>query len=342
MDIIRRNLFRLLRAGVYGTEEQIEPMSAWKWRQLYDKAVALSLAPLVYDGVQACDGQFFMCMPHDLHVKWAEETNRMGKRYEEAVEDLVQLVVTLANLQLRPVLLEPWTTTSLYHHPEHHLVGTACIYFPFETQGRKADDWAKANGSSCDDTRRQLLRYNWKSLQVEHRHSLLLLNNRLTSSALQSIVEQERLEGGTGHVIINSQRMESVSPTLSMLVALLSIVRTSLDEGLRLWQIVDLGILLRRQGDRVDFVKLQEWIERLRFTRMSQLVATVLTGLLAFTADEVPFVQRSKIGCDLDDIVDDLLQSRQRTSARYLRYNPGEGIASMVASITHKLGNVKE
>ena len=34
MDIIQRNLFRLLRSGAFGTQEQIEPMSAFKWERL--------------------------------------------------------------------------------------------------------------------------------------------------------------------------------------------------------------------------------------------------------------------------------------------------------------------
>ena len=66
-----------------------------------------------------------------------------------------------------------------------------------------------------------------------------------------------------------------------------------------------------------------------------------LTGLLGFSNDEVPFVPASKIGGDVDDIANSVLNTRQR-GTRYFRYNPGEGIASVVASITHKLGNVKE
>ena len=342
MDIIRRNFFRLLRAGIFESEEQIEAMSAWKWRQLYALSERLCLTTLVYDGIEQCSSQFFMQMPGDLLLRCGEEAERSRQRWQESSTHLAELMATLGNLQLRPVLLEPWTTATLYSRPEHHAIGTSCIFFPFETQGRKADEWAQANGTGCDDSHRHLLRYQWKSLKVEHRHRLLQLNNRLTGGTLQSIVEQERLEGGNAHVVIGGQRMETVSPTLAMLVALLNIVRTSLDEGLPLWQITDLGILLRRQGDRVDFVKLQGWIERLRFTRMAQIVATVLTCLLGFSPDEVPFVQASKIGNDADGVADDLLRNKTRGNARYLRYNPGEGIASVVASITHKLGNVKE
>ena len=342
MDIIRRNFFRLLRAGVYDSKEQIEAMSAWKWKQLYELSCQLRLTTIMYKGAEACSDQFFMQMPAELRQRCVEDTAQASQRWQQASKELAELMALLSNLQLRPVLLEPWTTAICYANPEYHDVGPVYIFFPFETQGKKADEWAMANSSTYDDSYRHLLRYQWKSLHVEHRHRLLQLNNRLNNGILQNIVEKERLEGGTSHVVISGQRMETVSPTLAMLVALLGILRTSLDEGLRLCQIVDLGVLLRQQGDRVDFVKLQEWIERLHFTRMAQLIATVLTGLLGFSPDEMPFVQPTKIGGDVDDIANDLLRSKPRNNSRFLRYNPGEGFASVLASITHRLGNVKE
>ena len=39
MDIVKRNFFRLLRSGAYDSDEQIEPMSAFKWQKLYQFSV---------------------------------------------------------------------------------------------------------------------------------------------------------------------------------------------------------------------------------------------------------------------------------------------------------------
>lgn len=35
MDIIQRNFLKLLKCGAFGQREQLEPMSAWKWKRLY-------------------------------------------------------------------------------------------------------------------------------------------------------------------------------------------------------------------------------------------------------------------------------------------------------------------
>lgn len=341
MTIIQRNFFRLLRAGAFQTKELVEPMSAWKWGQVLLWARKLGVAPLLHDGVQACSGQFFMHLTDEQRQQWQQEAEKAERRYREASADVAELLATLGELQLRPILMEPWTTACLYPTPSRHRAGLVCIFFPFSTQGRKADEWARANGSDADSPHRHVLQYKWKSLSVEHRHRMLQLSNKLNNLTLHHIIEQEWLDGGTSHVVIGGHRIETVAPTLTLLVALVSIIKALLGEGLRLWQLADLGMLLRQQGDRVDFVKLQEWVERLHFSRMAQLVGTLLTELLGFSADEVPFMQPAASPPKVEAIVAELFSERH-SSARFFRYSPGESLSSVVASITHSLGNIEE
>ena len=342
MNIIHRNFFRLLRAGAYGSKEQIEPMSVWKWRQVLKCAQQTGVVPLLYDGVTACSDQFFMKLPDAMRDQWQQEAMQAEQHHREASADVAALLGLLSGQQLRPILLETWTVDSLYDVPEHHRIGVVSIYYPFTTQGKKADEWALAVDETADSPRRHLLRYSWKSLRVEHRHRMQLLNNKLNDITLQDIISKEWLEGGTSHVVIEGQRIETVAPTLAMLLALLAIMKATLKDGLQLWQVVDLGMMLRKQGDRVDYVKLQAWLERLHIGRMTQLIGQVLKGVLGFSADEIPFIQDKDLKGDADSLASGLLRLDGRPASRYMRYCPGETISSMVASITHSLGNIEE
>ncbi|MCR5158316.1 MAG: nucleotidyltransferase family protein [Prevotella sp.] len=343
MNIIQRNFFRLLRAGVFHSEEQIEPMSAWKWKQVLEWARQLNVAPLLYDGVDLCGEQPSMRLTDELREAWRQHTLQANEQLEQAEAEVAELLLTLGRLQLRPILMEPWPTAVLYAHPAHRRKNRVSIYFPFSTQGKKADEWAEANGTGLDSPQKHLLQYEWKGLHVEHRHRMFQLSNKVNNMTLQNIIEQEWLDGGTSHTTIGGQRIETVGPTLYLLVSLLSIIKTTLSEGLALWQMADLGMLLRRQGDQVDFVKLQEWIERLHFGRMAQLSGQVLTGLLGFSADEVPFMPSAPNNSNADSLANDLLGTEGSSgSSRYLRYCPGESLSSLMASITHSLGNVEE
>ena len=72
MNIIERNFYRLLRAGAFGTEEQIEPLSTWKWNRLYQLSEMHDVAPLLYKGIERCHDQFFLQIPAELLQHWSQ------------------------------------------------------------------------------------------------------------------------------------------------------------------------------------------------------------------------------------------------------------------------------
>lgn len=76
MDIIQRNFFRLLRSGAYHDQDDIEPMSAFKWNKLYQLTVMHNITPFVYDGILRCKNNFF------LHL-----TDKQKQDWEKAVAD---------------------------------------------------------------------------------------------------------------------------------------------------------------------------------------------------------------------------------------------------------------
>lgn len=73
-DIILRNLFRLLRSGLFDTTEAIEPMSAWKWRQTLHLAVAHGIEAMVFSGVRNCGEQFALQLPEDVYNLWQQRS----------------------------------------------------------------------------------------------------------------------------------------------------------------------------------------------------------------------------------------------------------------------------
>lgn len=70
MDIVARNFFRLLRAGAFRRPEQVEPMSAWKWRQVWRLSMLHGVEAETWEGVKTLHGQFFMRLTDDLRTEW--------------------------------------------------------------------------------------------------------------------------------------------------------------------------------------------------------------------------------------------------------------------------------
>ena len=103
MNIIERNFYRLLRAGALHTEEQIEPLSAWKWNRLYQLSEMHGVASIIYKGIMACQSQFFVQIPEKPLEQWAAAVP-----YDEGGENPLlmsdRLTNPLLNRQLQDIL----------------------------------------------------------------------------------------------------------------------------------------------------------------------------------------------------------------------------------------------
>ena len=104
MDIIQRNLFRLLRSGAFGTQEQIEPMSAFKWERLYQIAMLHDVIPYAYKGISNCHSQFFMHLTEKQEITWKRANEEITSRPADNEEDTFLRADTLTNPMLNSQL----------------------------------------------------------------------------------------------------------------------------------------------------------------------------------------------------------------------------------------------
>ena len=270
MNVIQRNFFRLIKCGVYGTAEQLEPMSIHKWNKLYQMGQLYNTQPFIYQGLLKCKEQF--------------------------------------TLRLLP---EQW------------------------------EQWEKATFLQMqDDDDEELLR-PYK------------LTNPLINRQLQNILDDEQSD-------INTRRM---------LIQIIRIARHILNEGLPLRLLIDLGVNLRDNTEKVDYEVLNDWLTRLKFTQMAQLEGALLVELFGFEPKDIPFAggdvdkKANIVARELAEYSDKqqefyfsqapdsifvhasggaALMSRVRRSARYMRFIPSEALTNFFASFAHSLTHIEE
>lgn len=105
MNIIQRNLFRLLRCGVFDTNEAIEPMSVYKWDKLYQLAALHHVQSYAYQGLLKCKEQFFVSLTADQWRQWQTEVSEINIDTDD--EELLRpykLTNPLINRQLQAIL----------------------------------------------------------------------------------------------------------------------------------------------------------------------------------------------------------------------------------------------
>lgn len=161
-------------------------------------------------------------------------------------------------------------------------------------------------------------------------------------------------------------------PSLTLLLTLVRSTRYLLNDGISLKQMVDLGLFVRRLGDKVDYVKVQDWLVRLGLCRMARVVAAILTEFLGFEADELQFLtdgldptalNMEKIKADIFHLTDShtadwyftqgksifvrtsdsgAMMWHLRRNFRYFRHCPGETVTNFFSSFAHSISHIEE
>lgn len=372
MRVIERNFFRLLRNGAFGGTEAVEPLSAWKWRRLYQLSLMHGVSALIHDGITRRRGDFFAQLPPQLAVEWQRSTEATEAHNREADEATASLIDALTRAQTRPILLKGQAFASLYPTPQHRTPGDIDLFFPLATRADKADQWAEAHAADAQENDKGLTQYTWYGQSVEHHHTPLRLTNPLANRRLQALIAADVRASDSAYATVGGTRVETLSPSLTLLICLVRVTRYLINDGISLKQLVDLGLFLRKTGDKVDYVKVQQWLRQLGMHRMARVTAAILTDFLGFDDDEMQFVtpgprptkgDMERIRTDIfhlsDSHTDDwyFTQGKNifvrtsdsgammwhiRHNMRYFRYCPAETVTNFVASFAHSISHIEE
>lgn len=156
--------------------------------------------------------------------------------------------------------------------------------------------------------------------------------------------------------------------TLDLLKIIVSNTETMLSRGMNLGGIISMGQYLRTRGDKVDFVKLDTWLDKLQLHPMAELQGNILISSFYFEEDELPFVTKSddKAGKLTQKSVADLakdtahdwhfkqsstgfvqnngavLRRNLRRSWRYVGYAPVETVSNIIRNFIRSLSEIEE
>lgn len=183
----------------------------------------------------------------------------------------------------------------------------------------------------------------------------VLMHNSFLNRRLTKIQKEEP------HVIDTSME------TVYLLRLIVSNANAMLSGGISIRGIIQLGQYLRTRGDKVDFVKLDNWLTKLHLQRMAQLEGSVLITFFNFEQDEIPFVKLVERGAykltlrslyyNIKDMEDIKFQQSQvgfvhttggsmrknlRRSMRFFGYAPIESASNFFNGFSRSLSEIEE
>ncbi len=236
MKILSRNFIRLLSSGSFDAKVGIEPMSAFKWKQVLYLANENDVADYICQGIIKASDDKAVNIPTQI-VKMAEEN-----AFSES----------------------PGKSTS--HNEDYKF-----------TQG-----------------------------------SIKKFSNFYLNRILNKIIFNEV------HSIDTS--IESIK----FLLKTIDSVNDVLVSGLSLRWIIFLGTYLRKDGDKIDFIKIEKWIKQLKIGKMTNIIGNDMIAILQFEPDEIPFLRKTRKKtyerfCDsLESSIHKVCRNKKTASKRHL------------------------
>lgn len=161
--------------------------------------------------------------------------------------------------------------------------------------------------------------------------------------------------------------IDTSTETLDLLDIILTCITTMLNHDISIRHLIELGVYLRTKGDKVDFVKFENWLHNLHLYRAAGLQGCLLITALGFEADELPFVhtmeprssyllnytlsrkQSEYEPWHIHDTKPVFIHSNSRAlwcrihrCIMYIRYAPIETISNLILSMAHSIAEVEE
>lgn len=115
-------------------------------------------------------------------------------------------------------------------------------------------------------------------------------------------------------------------------------INTLLDSGISFRTLADLGFYLRKNGDKIDFVKIDSWIKSLKIQNITELIGSCLILIYKFESDELPFIKNT--GTKYIEAVSQELEKMLYNPKQYINNNsnrPKKGINPISRPSTHPL-----
>ena len=210
---------------------------------------------------------------------------------------------------------------------------------------KQIKEWEKAYIEACRTNKQE---EENELLRADH------LTNPLLTKILHAILDDEK----------------SDIATRQLLLIVIHIARHILNEGVPVYNLVELGKYLSSEGHHVDFQTLNQWLKSLGFNPMAQLEGALLIQMFGFSKDEIPFMvsepdkRVERVAQELTEFTNthteefyfsqdsdsvfvhtsnsSAILGHIRRSAQYFRYLPSETLTNFFASFAHSLSHIEE
>ena len=273
-------MFALLRLGLGNSTPEAENlsdfimMSGEHWTRLGEMALAQGVLGIVMDGLERLETSPngpTRALPKQQKLEWIGQVMQMEQRNRHQIEVMNGLAQKWIQEGCKVMVMKGQANGTLYPKPLHRSPGDIDCYL-FENY-QKGNEIAKNEGAAVDEGWYKHSQISYKGELFENHHFFVH-----TREGKRSKRQQKELE----HMIhVNEWKTFPESEVLLPPVQWNAMFLTYhacghfLSEGLRLKQILDWAMFLKKEQNNVDWKAFYEYCDRYHFRRFADAMTAI-------------------------------------------------------------------
>ncbi|MBQ0084673.1 MAG: nucleotidyltransferase family protein [Prevotella sp.] len=293
MDIIGRNILRLIRCGAFNIMDDLELMNNFKWIKLIHLSESKGCPGIVYDGMIKYYDAKHLSLDEKVKAEWQKVIEKTEKRISEMSNCIADMSVILSEQNhFYPILIQGVYLSMLYLNPLHYYSEKVQWWTPLKENADKMDEWAEKQDKVVSDANPNRLLYYYRNVLVENSHDVVEFRSNKLTKTFNEIIKREISHLKPSIMHINATKVEILPATAMIMMLIMNNIKHFMYDEVSIQQLLDIGMLLRKHGDKVDYVKLEGWLEELNMQEMANIIGGMLITMFDFTQDEIPFMKK--------------------------------------------------
>lgn len=295
----------LLRAALWGEKLDASAFVEAKWKQIFRLADVQTVPMLIVDGMG-------MLPPESLRMSLDEKLSRLGKMQRmECVNSLHRCVIVKIDKALKAegiqaVFMKGQTTALRYPNPLHRTPGDIDFVVLADDFGKTMAVMEKI-GKVDHDLVHEHHGMAWvDGVTVEPHYKVHNYQRPSTDRAMQEMFSSV-FPDGLVSADMDGYQVPIFPPTFESVFLISHMVNHVYEEGLGLRQVIDYAMFLHKCADRIDWVKHDEYLHKMRMERAWRIFTCICVKYLGIElpSQVEPFSHQEEKWADrmMDDIM---------------------------------------
>ena len=287
---MEKELFALLRLGLGNSTLEIENlsdfimMSAKQWERLGEKALEQGVMGIVLDGVEQLEASPYgptRELTQQLKLEWIGQVLQIEQGNHQQIKVMTQIADKMAAEEIKMMVIKGQVNGLMYPNPSHRSPGDIdCYLFGNYSKG---NDILRQQGAKVDEGWYKHSQISYNDELIENHLFFVHTREGKRSKRLQKELEQalQVKEWSTfpeSKVLLPPVQWNAMFLTYHACAHFLS-------EGLRLKQILDWTMFLKKEQNNVEWKAFYEYCDRYHFRRFVDAMTAISVKYLGVAVD---------------------------------------------------------